>query len=350
MNYVIIISALLSFSFFNSNYGNAPTTRSTKNKIVYIIPPNGYQNEKLFDMSDPIYNRDDCMRPFYVFRECLRSIGYNLKTTTLKPDEKLEHFAGIVVCGVPHDKNVLQRLARIPPEKVILLLLEPPTVVPHYYDRSQHTVFGKIYILLDDWVDNKQYFKLFYPQTTLTMIDPIVPFEQKKFCTMIAGRKKSKHPLSLYNAREEIIHFFENKDPGNFDLYGSTWNQVDFPSYKGRANAKMDILKNYKFCICYENMRDTRGYVTEKIFDVLIAGCVPIYYGASNIAEYVDPACFILRENFQTDEKLYSFLRRITPDEYDTYIEAAKRYLASEQAYYFSTDFFVTTLLKEFVQ
>lgn len=346
MRYFIVVSILLIFTVIGSITSNEPPK---KNSVIYIIPPNGYQNEKLFDMSDPIYNRDDCMRPFYQLRKALRGSGYDLKTTTMSSGENLNNFAGIIVCGIPSDARTLQKLARLAREKVIALLLEPPTVVQHYYDRSKHSVFGKIYIMFDDWVDNNHYFKLYYPQTTLTMINPIVPFNQKKFCTMITAKKKSNHPLSLYSAREKIIHFFEQNAPENFDLYGHSWNTQEFPSYKGTTVSKIDTLKNYKFCICYENMRDTQGYITEKIFDVLIAGCVPIYYGAKNICDYVDPECFIWRENFETDEQLYSFLTSVTPSQYKKYIEASRRFLQSEQAYYFSTEHFVETLLNDYI-
>ncbi len=320
-----------------------------KNNIIYIIPPNGYQNEKLFDMSDPIYNRDDCMHPFYILRERLRSYGYDLRTTSCDTKEKLKNFAGLIVCAIPKDKGILQKLVCYPREKLILLLLEPPTVVQHYYDRTNHTYFGKIYIMFDDWVDNIKYFKLFYPQNLLAISDPIVPFNQKKFCVAIAGRKKSRHPLSLYQAREQSIHFFEHVDGNNFDLYGSNWPINEFPSYKGRAGSKIEVLKKYKFCLCYENMRDTFGYITEKIFDVLISGCVPIYYGAKNIHDYVDPDCFIARENFENDEKLYLFLKNMKQAEYEHYIQAARRYLASKKAYYFSSDYFVNNLINDFV-
>lgn len=32
---------------------------------------------------------------------------------------------------------------------------------------------------------------------------------------------------------------------------------------------------------------NTRDYVTEKVYDALAAGCVPIYMGAANIASYI---------------------------------------------------------------
>jgi hypothetical protein len=44
------------------------------------------------------------------------------------------------------------------------------------------------------------------------------------------------------------------------------------------ANDKGEYLKSYKFNICPENTISP-GYVTEKLFQALQAGCVPIYSG-----------------------------------------------------------------------
>jgi alpha(1,3/1,4) fucosyltransferase len=41
---------------------------------------------------------------------------------------------------------------------------------------------------------------------------------------------------------------------------------------------KIDTLTNYKYNICCENSLES-GYTTEKCFEALAAGCIPIYYG-----------------------------------------------------------------------
>ena len=89
---------------------------------------------------------------------------------------------------------------------------------------------------------------------------------------MIACNKMSGYPLSLYQERLSTIEFFQNYYPHEFDLYGIGWP----PSmeYQGTITTKTECLKRYKFCICYENTKDLDGYITEKIFDCFVAGCV----------------------------------------------------------------------------
>ena len=47
---------------------------------------------------------------------------------------------------------------------------------------------------------------------------------------------------------------------------------------------KLEYLKMYKFNLCPENS-DNKGYVTEKIFDAIQSGCIPIYWGSENNPE-----------------------------------------------------------------
>lgn len=48
--------------------------------------------------------------------------------------------------------------------------------------------------------------------------------------------------------------------------------------------AKVKHLKGFKFNICPENS-DRQGYVTEKLFQAIEAGCIPIYWGSGNNPE-----------------------------------------------------------------
>lgn len=47
---------------------------------------------------------------------------------------------------------------------------------------------------------------------------------------------------------------------------------------------KIAYLRLFKFNACPENS-DSNGYVTEKLFDAIISGCIPIYCGSNNMPE-----------------------------------------------------------------
>ena len=145
----------------------------------------------------------------------------------------------------------------------------------------------------------------------------------------------------LYSTREKIIRYFE-KVGTEFDLYGPAWWRPNlkqkilgyalFPSWRGRADDKIATIAGYKFNICFENMSDTPGYITEKIWDSFKAKTIPVYWGANNITDYVPKGCFIDYRNFWDFEKLCKFLSDMREDEYNLYIQNIENFLQTKEA------------------
>jgi hypothetical protein len=82
----------------------------------------------------------------------------------------------------------------------------------------------------------------------------------------------------------------------------------------GRAS-KLDLIGRYKFTLAFENSI-ARDYVTEKFYDPLIAGSVPVYLGAPNVADFA-PAehCFIDVADFGGPAELAAHLRALDQDD-----------------------------------
>lgn len=225
----------------------------------------------------------------------------------------------------------------------ILWTWEPPSVLPENFDLSYHSLFEKIYTWDDDLVDHVRYFKFHYPQDDLTFRKSSISFSDKKLCTLINAYHESTHPNELYSERIKAICFFEQNALKNFDLYGYRWDPKQFPSYKGTVPDK-SILHHYRFAICYENICHINGYITEKIFDVMRYGCVPIYWGAENVTQYIPENCFIDRRKFSSYEALYEHLLEMKEAEYQKYLVNIERFLQSEKAALFSQKHFMKTL------
>jgi hypothetical protein len=163
---------------------------------------------------------------------------------------------------------------------------------------------------------------------------------------MIACNKHSADSRQLYSERVRAIEFFEQYAPTDFDLYGVGWDGQKYTTHKGSVADKQTCLQQYKFCICYENCRDCPGYVTEKIFDCLVAGCVPVYLGARNIHEYVPRECYIDRRNFASYHELYTYLHTMSEQQYQNYQQAIQTYVHSVQAQQFSSQGFIDTVVR----
>ena len=57
----------------------------------------------------------------------------------------------------------------------------------------------------------------------------------------------------------------------------------------GGEMVKHEFLQKYKFNICFENASEP-GYITEKYFHAKASGCIPIYWGDSNLGRDFNPA------------------------------------------------------------
>jgi len=83
-----------------------------------------------------------------------------------------------------------------------------------------------------------------------------------------------------------------------------------FPGSRG----KIEFLRQYKFNIAFEN-RSLAGYTTEKIFEPMVARCLPIYWGNPLIAEEFNPCSFLNRMDFESDEALIEKIIELDRDD-----------------------------------
>ena len=237
-------------------------------------------------------------------------------------------------------------------KKNILICNESTMVIPFNYMKIIHFFFTKVYTWNDKLVDNKKYFKIRLPKSSIGIETKPKKFNEKKFLILINANKLPFYPFmllkpfgrELYSERIKSIEFFEHKIPNDFSLYGRGWNKPKkynltevifgykkYSTYKGEVDNKIELLSNFKYCLCFENLTDVNGYITEKIFDCLKAKCVPIYWGASDIEKYIPKDCFIDFRDFGDYEKLFIFLASIDESKYNDYVENIEALLSDKK-------------------
>ena len=109
---------------------------------------------------------------------------------------------------------------------------------------------------------------------------------KNNFCCILNNHDK-------FNTRTDIftlINQYKKVDSG-----GSFKKNINY-NIKNGENHKHNWLKNYKFNICCESCIYD-GYITEKLFECLIAGCIPIYYTDRMIEENIINNDIILKFN-----------------------------------------------------
>lgn len=101
--------------------------------------------------------------------------------------------------------------------------------------------------------------------------------DKNKFCCILNNHDE-------FNTR---THIFEEINNYKKVDSGGIWKKnINYNIEKGETN-KYNWIKNYKFNICCESILD-KGYITEKIFECLICGCIPIYK-VKNMSDLIEP-------------------------------------------------------------
>ena len=332
--------------------------------LVYAsLVARSFVNNEIFDLKHQ-NNRDNCFQPYFLMRKNLKHHGIEMNTVDANRSHSLVFELHM---------DVQKQHVNTP---LYLLMLETSQVYPANGVLSNTDYYQKIFTWNDDLVDGNSFIKINFP-------NPIHAYSadgflaRNRFCCLISGNKTLSviDDRDLYIERIKTIRWFERNAPLDFDLYGIDWhlpawgranigklmrrifrvtskffNMHPFSSYRGKVEHKRDVLTKTRFAICYENVRDLRGYITEKIFDCFFSGCVPVYWGASNITQYVPADCFIDRRKFLDTEEVYVFLKAMTEQEFKGYQQRIAAFLQSDAAYPFSSEFFAETVANTIVQ
>lgn len=112
----------------------------------------------------------------------------------------------------------------------------------------------------------------------------------------------------------------------NIHSYGKINNNIDFIEDEGGSQSKQKVISKYKFTIAFENAIAV-DYVTEKFYEPLITGSVPIYLGAPNIEKFAPGEdCYINVNSFSSTRELASYLLHLdkNDEEYNKYLKWKK--------------------------
>lgn len=325
---------------------------------IATLRGNGLLGNKIFDLQSN-QNRDNCFEPYVRLKNEFLKNDIILNTSDINKHSKVDFE--------------LHQDVQSESESTLnyLMMFETNYVAPSNQKQDLYKNYKRIFTWRDDLVDGDRFIKFNFP-------NPIVIPEvdgwsrRDKFSALIAGNKSlpMDDDAILYPERVKLIRWFEKHAPKDLFLYGPGWDLPvpvggvrglvirhlcktlyplldikPFPSYRGMVSHKKEVLTKTKFLICYENISDQPGYITEKIFDAFFAGCVPVYWGADNILSYIPQECFIDRRKFPDTKSLYIFLKNMSESQFIAYQENIARFLASPMAYPFSSEFFSQTVV-----
>jgi hypothetical protein len=191
----------------------------------------------------------------------------------------------------------------------VLILWEPSAVMPWQYRQKSLNMFDLV-IPMSVWRANRlglnQY--AFHPYTFDAYYQSSPFNNRERNIVMINSAKFSSGNKSLYGLRRSVSRML-HENQIDYALYGTGWKMsrsmelrkrfvalknslqagerislgeltsdfwYQYPEFHGWVEDKFEVLSQFKLSLVIENEAD---WVTEKVFDSIVAGAVPIYVG-----------------------------------------------------------------------
>lgn len=330
----------------------------------YVAPVFNFLENRIFSSEYFSNGLKNYAFMFIELRNQLAAHDIDLATQDIHPPEESMLIIAFDEVGF------FQTYQRRPGQLLYLFLNEPANYWPELWQRKNHRVFDRVFTYDYTIADGRKYIHHYFaidlanypPVEEVTEED----FNQRKLLVLVAGMFQLTPPKrgsnSLLYARYRTMRWFGKYLPNQFNFFSRGIDPTLFETFRGlgllrrvlpeiftnrlvaavaarRRQAveaickgpvpplkKLTVLKRYRFVVSYENSR-LAGYISEKLFDCLFSGSVPVYWGEPNIQRFVPPACYVDRQAFLDDAALADFLTRMPYVEYSQYIAAIRSFI-----------------------
>jgi len=183
------------------------------------------------------------------------------------------------------------------------------------------------------WLYEREISDLFDIRATYKMDSDIpLPYVRTDYFERLRQEPAPKHGLisafisSGFNESKRLEYLEELMRYIPVDSYGKMLNNKRLEKDEGQ-DTKGNVISGYKFTVAFENAI-AMDYVTEKFYQPLIAGSVPVYLGAPNIEEFAPgKQCYINVNSFSSVRSLADYLLELDADEgrYQEYLQWKKQ-------------------------
>ncbi|MEA5498862.1 glycosyltransferase family 10 [Limnoraphis robusta Tam1] len=212
----------------------------------------------------------------------------------------------------PPEPNLQEKFRGVPKERMIYLLREPPLeeileINQHNYQQAQ---------LYCDYVSGPDKLApvpdympaIWYHGNSFRELNEMASPEKIRTCSWItSGVNRSQNHQRRLNFLKQIV-----EQKFEVDIYGR--NLPSWSNAQGSLNNKWYGMAPYYYNLSIENYAENDLYVSEKLWDALLAWCLPIYYGGPAADKLLPPGSFLRLPSI--DEKGIAFIKEVisTPE------------------------------------
>jgi len=360
-------------------------------KRVSIFPPwEPWLGNRLFtDAEGCVYTSS-----FKLWRQEAVRQGYQLDTCDICPPSEADL---LWFMDLPRSKHAFEEVRRSVRKgtTLVLQILESPLLFPATFVEVNRRLFDAV-VSYEFSADEGRHFHYRLPLETEPRYEGL-PFGARKLAVMVntnrvegwlATRKRGLTGLPGMGAyfsgwKLPVWHFLRPAQgelyswrrrcacaalavPGRLEVMGSGWNgeRISWcpglysrrytnhrpadPVRRGTAaNAeKRACLGNYRFVIATENYQGNFRYISEKIFDAMLGGSVPVYLGEESIGAIVPAEAFVDAGRFRTANDLWRYLEMLPEEQWQSMRQAGQEYLFSKAFQPYTSGAFARRMMK----
>jgi hypothetical protein len=127
----------------------------------------------------------------------------------------------------------------------------------------------------------------------------------RKFCNFLVSNPSCQQRNEFFSK----LSIYKQVDSGGVHMNNMGYTVTD----------KLEFQKQYKFSIAFENSSSS-GYVTEKIFDPMLALSIPIYWGAPDVDKDFNRKSFVNIHDFSSIDDAIEYIKYLDQND-DAYIQ-----------------------------
>jgi hypothetical protein len=204
--------------------------------------------------------------------------------------------------------NINSLLRGVSKERVIYLMREPPleeilSINKRNYQQAQNYcgyVSGP-----DDFAPIPEYMPaIWYHSNSFQDLNEMPCPQKSSTCSWITSG------INRTNNHRQRLEFLQSLQSTHIqvDYYGR--GLPEWVKSSGELGNKWYGMAPYYYNLAIENYADNNWYVSEKLWDSLLAWCLPIYYGGSAADKLLPPGSFLRLPSL--DEKGIAYIQEIT--------------------------------------
>jgi hypothetical protein len=204
--------------------------------------------------------------------------------------------------------NIESLLRNVPKERVIYLLREPPldeVIEANKRNYQQAQKYCGYVSGPDDFAPHPDYMPaIWYHSNSFRDFNEMSPPKKVKACSWITSG------INRTTTHRQRLDFLRSAQASGvkFDLYGR--NLPEWAQKFGEISHKWYGMAPYYYNLAVENYAGNSWYVSEKLWDSLLAWCLPIYYGGSAADKLLPPGSFLRLPSL--DEKGIAYIKEVT--------------------------------------